>query len=158
MINNRIFALTALAVGSVCSAHADPQTIQGKFRGMYVCAKLPTTHDVLRAPLDLVVEGNSVRFARPLFNLDGTRVLGSEMASGTIDGDGKLHLSSDWSYLGVRAQGDYSGTLTKGLPDRFTCATFQTPCPALPRFCLSTRTPPAPSRAGKLSRNSTDVR
>jgi hypothetical protein len=112
MINNRIFALTALAVGSVCSAHADPQTIQGKFRGMYVCAKLPTTHDVLRAPLDLVVEGNSVRFARPLFNLDGTRVLGSEMASGTIDGDGKLHLSSDWSYLGVRARGDYSGTLT----------------------------------------------
>jgi hypothetical protein len=113
MINGRTLAITALAVASLWSANADAQTIREKFRGMYVCEKLPTTRDVLRAPLDLVIEGNSVWFARPLFNLDGTRVLGSEMASGTIDGDGKLHLSSDWSYLGDRAQGDYSGTLTR---------------------------------------------
>jgi hypothetical protein len=113
MINNRTLALTALAVGSFWSANADAQTIQGKFRGMYVCEKLPTTRDVLRAPLDLVIEGNSVRFARPLFNLNGTRVVGSEMASGTIDGDGRLHLSSEWSYLGNRSQGDYNGTSTQ---------------------------------------------
>jgi len=113
MINSRTFALTALAVGSLWSANADAQTIREKFRGMYVCEKLPTTRDVLRAPLDLVLEGNNVWFARPLFNLDGTRVVGSEMASGTIDVDGKLHLSSNWSYLGNRAEGDYGGTLTR---------------------------------------------
>ncbi len=113
MVNIRNLALTALAVGSFWSAKADAQTLQGKFRGMYVCEKLPTTRDILRAPLDLVIEGNRVRFARPLFNLNGTRVVGSELASGTIDGDGKLHLSSEWSYLGNQAQGDYSGMLTR---------------------------------------------
>jgi hypothetical protein len=113
MTNHRTFALTSLAVGSLWSANVDAQTIQGKFRGMYVCEKVPTTRDILRAPLDLVIEGNSVRFARPLFNLDGRRVVGSEMASGTIDGDGKLHLSSEWDYLGFHAQGDYGGTLTR---------------------------------------------
>jgi hypothetical protein len=112
MIKTRTLALAALAVGSFWSANADAQTIQGKFRGTYVCEKLPTTRDILRTPLDLVIEGNSVRFARPLFNLNGTRVVGSEMASGKMDGDGRLHLSSEWSYLGNRSQGDYSGTLT----------------------------------------------
>ena len=113
MTNRRTFALLAFAVGSLWSANADAQTIQGKFRGMYVCEKLPTTRDILRAPLDLVIEGNSARFARPLFNLNGRRVVGSEMAAGTIDADGKLHLSSEWDYLGNHAQGDYSGTLTR---------------------------------------------
>jgi len=113
MINSRTITLTALAFGSLWSANADAQMLQGKFRGTYVCEKLPTTRDILRAPLDLVIEGNSVRFARPLFNLNGTRVVGSELASGTIELDGRLHLSSEWNYLGNHAQGDYSGTLTR---------------------------------------------
>jgi hypothetical protein len=113
MIKSRNLALTVLAVGSFWSANTDAQTIQGKFRGMYVCEKLPTTRDVLRAPLDLAIDGNSVRFARPLFYLNGTRVVGSELGSGTIDGDGRLHLSSEWSFLGNHAQGDYSGMLTR---------------------------------------------
>ena len=40
------------------------------------------------------------------------RVRGSELAAGTIDGNGKLHLKSGWTYLGNTAEGDYSGTLT----------------------------------------------
>ncbi len=79
---------------------------------MYVCAKLPTTGDILRAPLDLTVHDGGVHFARPLFNLNGTRVLGSELGAGTIDRDGRVHLTSRWSYLGSTVQGDYSGTLT----------------------------------------------
>jgi hypothetical protein len=39
--------------------------------------------DILRVPIDLAVEGNKVQFARPLFNLTSTRVVGSEMAAGT---------------------------------------------------------------------------
>lgn len=31
---------------------------------------------MLRGPIDLVVRGDRVRFARPLFNLNGTRVRG----------------------------------------------------------------------------------
>ena len=84
-----------------------------KICGMYVCEKLPTTRNILRAPIDLVIKGDNVQFARPLFNLDGTRVVGSEMADGTINADGQLHLTSEWSLLGNIANGDYSGSLTK---------------------------------------------
>jgi hypothetical protein len=108
---SRVFAVAALAVGSLTSANASAQALEGKFRGMYVCEKLPTTRDILRAPLDLVIDRGNVQFARPLFNLDGTRVVGSELGRGTINGDGDLHLTSEWSYLGITAQGDYSGTL-----------------------------------------------
>lgn len=113
----RIFAVTALAAASVVSLPAAAKTaprqsLEGKFRGAYVCEKLPTTRDVLRVPLDLVIRGGSVQFSRPLFNLNGTRVVGSELAAGTIDADGRLHLTSEWTYLGNSAQAEYSGTLT----------------------------------------------
>ncbi len=115
MKHSQIFALAALAATAFVSASAGAQSpagLAGKYRGMYVCEKLPMTRDILRAPLDLVIRDSNVQFARPLFNLDGTRVLGSELGTGTIDGDGRLHLTSQWSYLGNTAQGDYSGTLT----------------------------------------------
>ena len=112
MINKRSFVLAALAVGALVSANARAQALDGKFRGAYVCEKTPFTRDILRTPLDLVIQGNNVQFARPLFNLNGKRVLGSELGSGTIDANGKLHLTSTWTYLGNTAVGDYSGTLT----------------------------------------------
>ncbi len=112
MRNNWLKA-TALALGYLVSVSATAQTIQGKFSGMYVCEKLPTTRNILRAPIDLVIKGDNVQFARPLFNLNGTRVVGSEMADGTINADRQLHLASEWSFLGNIANGDYSGSLTK---------------------------------------------
>jgi hypothetical protein len=112
MINKQSFVLAALAVGTLVSANAGAQAVEGKFRGAYVCEKAPFTRDILRTPLDLVIQGNNVLFARPLFNLNGTRVLGSELGTGTIDANGKLHLTSTWTYLGKTAVGDYSGTLT----------------------------------------------
>ena len=42
----------------------------------------------------------------------GNRVVGSELAAGTIDPNGKVHLTSRWSYLGNIADAQYSGTLT----------------------------------------------
>jgi len=113
MWNRRLLKGAALVVGSLAVISAHAQTIEGKFRGMYVCEKLPTTRDILLAPIDLVIKGDNVQFARPLFNLDGTRVVGTEMAAGTINSDGQLHLTSEWSFLGNTANGDYSGSLTK---------------------------------------------
>jgi hypothetical protein len=116
MINKQSFVLSALAVGAavgtLVSVNASALALEGKFGGAYVCEKTPFTRDILRTPLDLVIHANNVQFARPLFNLKGTRVLGSELGTGTIDADGKLHLSSTWTYLGNTAVGDYSGTLT----------------------------------------------
>ena len=109
IMNSRAFAFAALPAWLLVSVNA--QALEGKFRDMHVCKKLPTTRDILRAPLDLVIDGSSVRFARPPFNLDGTRVVGSELGQGTIDDNWSLHLTSEWSYLGNTAQGDYNGTL-----------------------------------------------
>jgi hypothetical protein len=106
----RVFVFAGLLAASFVTANA--QTLEGKFRGGYVCEKLPTTRDILRAPIDLAVDGNKVQFARPLFNLNGSRVVGSEMAAGTIDANGQVHLTSQWSYLGFTANAQYSGTLT----------------------------------------------
>ncbi|HET9687749.1 MAG TPA: hypothetical protein VFP79_11295 [Pseudolabrys sp.] len=110
MLDIRFFLVAVL--GSLVSANASAQSIEGMFRGMYVCEKLPTTRNILQAPLDLEVKGDSARFARPLFNLDGSRVVGNELASGTVDASGRLHLTSRWSYLGNTSNAEYSGTVT----------------------------------------------
>lgn len=112
MPDNRWRALAGLTAAFLIPAHAVAQTPDGSFRGSYVCEKLPLTRDMLRVPIDLVVRGDRVQFARPLLTLNGRRVRGSELAAGTIDARGRLHVTSAWTYLGNTAAGDYSGTLT----------------------------------------------
>jgi hypothetical protein len=82
------------------------------YRGTFVCEKAPGSVDILHVPADLAIRGDQVQFARPLFNLRGTRVLGSEMAAGPIDADGSVHLTSTWDIRGITVHGDYAGTLT----------------------------------------------
>src|ERR1700676_669845 len=114
MTHSRILVLVALAVTSIWPARADPQATEGRYRGMIVCEKMADTPntDILHVPLDLIVRGGNVQFARPTFNPTVTRVTGSELGIGTIEPDGKLHLTSEWNFRGVGFQGDYSGTLT----------------------------------------------
>jgi len=110
-MNGRKLSLAALLISSFVATAA--QGLEGTFRGMYVCERLPTTtRDILRVPLDLVVRGDRVQFARPLFNLDGTRVVGSELGAGSIDADDHAHLTSEWAFRGDIAEGEYRGTLT----------------------------------------------
>ena len=40
-------------------------------------------------------------------------MVGSELGSGTIDAQGKLHLTSTWYRFGATFDTDYSGALTK---------------------------------------------
>jgi len=67
------------------------------------------------------------------------------MASGTIDADGKMHLTSTWYNGGVIFHADYNGTLT---PSGGTFMGTQTwhspvvataPAPVQPRSCSSQR-------------------
>jgi len=106
------FCVAALLTALGCPT-ADAQPLPTKFRGAYVCGTLPTTRGILRTSLDLIVDGGSAWFARPLFNRAGTLVVGSEIAFGAVDVDGQLHLTSQWSYLGDAATGDYRGTITE---------------------------------------------
>lgn len=104
-------AATSLAAPSLVPTSSE-QAAQGPYRGTYVCQSMIGGVGILRIPIDLVIRNGNVEFARPLLNGNGTRVVGNEMASGTIDGDGKVHLTSAWSNGGIMFRGDYSGTLT----------------------------------------------
>jgi hypothetical protein len=87
------------------------QSFDGAYRGNLVCDQLPGTHGILRAPLDMTVNSGSVVAARPIFNLDGSRVVGTEIAIGTIGADGALHLASNWIVARGSFKGTYNGTL-----------------------------------------------
>jgi len=85
----------------------------GAYRGTIVCEKLNTAQFMLRAPFDVLITGKTALAARPIFNLKGTLVVGSEIASGTVADDGTIKLSSSWKAGGSSYQGIYSGVLTE---------------------------------------------
>jgi hypothetical protein len=101
--------MTAGATAFAAPVYAD--SLDGAYRGSYVCEKTQATQGILRVPIDVLVTSKDVRFGRPLFNLRGTRVTGTELASGTVDDAGKLHLASDYVVLGFAVHGDYEGTI-----------------------------------------------
>jgi hypothetical protein len=87
------------------------QSVEGAYRGSMVCERLAGTSGILRAPLDIVVSGTTVIAARPIFNRNGTRVVASEIATGTVNADGTLHLASSWPAALASFKGTYDGTL-----------------------------------------------
>jgi hypothetical protein len=118
-----VIALAAIPLAGAARAQSDtsnasqnqapsPPALANAYRGMFVCEQQPGAADILHVPLDVAVRGTDVQFARPLFNLRGTRVLGSELGDGSVGADGKVHVTSAWEFHGITVRGDYSGTLT----------------------------------------------
>ncbi len=101
-----------LATMPALAAPTGEQSVKGPYRGSYVCQTKLGVPGIFRIPIDLVIRNGNVEFSRPLLNWNGRRVIGNEMASGTIDADGKVHLTSTWYNGGVIFHADYSGTLT----------------------------------------------
>src|SRR5215471_17325667 len=107
-----VYSLLLIATTAV-AAPSNEQTA-GPYRGMYVWqTKVGAGPGILHAPSDLVIRNGNVEFARPLLNWNGTRLIGNEMAYGTTDPDGKIHLTSTWYNGGILFHADYSGTLTQ---------------------------------------------
>lgn len=106
---------TLVAMGfllvSSSAGFAQQPTIEGAYRGSIVCQHLSGTTGILRGPLDIIVSGTTVVAARPIFNRNGSRVVGSEIATGTVNSDGTLHLTSSWPAVGGGFKGTYNGTL-----------------------------------------------
>jgi hypothetical protein len=112
----KIIALSAAAAFVAASSFAIPSSataegLDGTYRGNFVCEKLKQSPDILRAPFDMIVNGRNVIFARPVFNRNGTRVVGSELGSGSIDDTGTVQLKSAWSAGGFGYEGSYSGAI-----------------------------------------------
>jgi hypothetical protein len=95
----------------LASGLAAADSLDGMYRGTIVCEKLQTSQFMLRAPLDIMITGKTAVAARPIFNLKGTLVVGSEIATGTVADDGTITLSSNWKGGGSSYQGSYGGTL-----------------------------------------------
>jgi hypothetical protein len=88
-----------------------PKAAAGDYRGTIVCEKIAIARDIVRVPFDLIVRGQGVEFARPVFNLRGI-LLGSELGSGNVDAGGKLHISARRVFFGQTVESEYDGTLT----------------------------------------------
>jgi hypothetical protein len=93
------------------AGRAQQQSLDGAYRGDLACEHLSGTLGILRAPLDMTVNAGNVVAARPIFNRDGRRVVGTEIATGTVGADGSLHLTSSWAAAGASFKGTYTGTL-----------------------------------------------
>ena len=125
----------AVALFSPAFVHAQTPALDGHYQGMFVCEKLPVTPMVLRAPLDIIVTGADVRFARPMFNPEGNRVLGTEMASGTLGADGKVLFTSKGTTVNATFQGSYGGTLSPSGGTLTGTQVFTTPNGSRTRNC-----------------------
>jgi len=112
MLHKGLPVLAAMAAIGLSPIGARAQDLAGVYRGMFVCEKVPGAVDILHVPVDMKLRGDNIQFARPLFNLQGTRVLGSELGDGKIEPAGKVHLTSEWQFRGIEVHGDYSGMLT----------------------------------------------
>ncbi|HXD43895.1 MAG TPA: hypothetical protein VN655_02080 [Pseudolabrys sp.] len=104
-----VAAFAAAAIASSSMARADG--FDGTYRGSLVCEKMAAAPDILRAPFDMIVSGKTATFARPVFDVRGTLVIGSELATGTVEDGGAIKLTSTWSIGGVSYQGSYSGAI-----------------------------------------------
>ena len=111
-MKTRVFAFASAFVVALAGASLAAQSATGTYRGVLVCEKFKNAPDILRAPLDVAVSGSDVRFGRPLFNYNGTRTVGTELASGMVDGDGKLQLKSSWTAGELTFQAVYDGSVT----------------------------------------------
>jgi hypothetical protein len=99
-----------LVAAVFASGAARAQATDGAYRGTIVCSQLKKSKFVLRAPLDITISGKTVLAVRPIFNLTA-RVIGSEIATGTVSEEGSLKLSSSWSAGDVSFQGSYAGNI-----------------------------------------------
>jgi hypothetical protein len=114
MLRKLVEAISLAIVIFVPMSHpAAADGLDGTYRGMIVCEKLNTVQFMLRAPFDVIITGKNAVAARPVFNLKGTLVVGSEIAAGTVADDGTIKLSSNWKAGGSSYQGSYTGVLTE---------------------------------------------
>src|SRR5262249_33874371 len=106
-----VYSLLLIATTAVAAPSNEQPA--GPYRGMDVCqTKEGAGPGILRVPVDLVIRDGAVEIDPPLVNWNGTRLIGNEMAYGTTDPEGKIHLTSTWYNGGILFHAEYSGTLT----------------------------------------------
>jgi hypothetical protein len=113
MLRKVFEATSAVILIFVTTSYPAAAGFDGAYRGGIVCEKLNISQFMLRAPFDIIVTGAKAIAARPIFNLKGTLVVGSEIATGTVADDGAIKLDSSWKAGGSSYQGSYTGVLVE---------------------------------------------
>jgi hypothetical protein len=90
LIGLNILALAA-SITTASAQNTGNPPLDGAYRGNLVCEHLSGTAGILRGPLDMTVNGGNVVAGRPIFNRDGTLVVGTEVIIGTVGTDGAVH-------------------------------------------------------------------
>ena len=98
-------------VGLLCLSASAASAAPTKFRGEYICGATRGWAGQLRTMFDATVDGDKIQFARPLFNPDGSRVVGVELAEGKVDADGRVVLDARWSMRDNVANAHYVGKI-----------------------------------------------
>ena len=112
MLRRKLEAIGLVIVTcALMSAAAMAEGRDGAYRGTIVCEKLKNSQFILRAPLDVTISGKTVVAARPVFNVRGTLVVASEIATGSIADDGTIKFNSNWQGGGSSFEGSYSCTI-----------------------------------------------
>lgn len=114
MLRRKLEAIgLAVATLTLACTAAMAEGRDGIYRGTIVCEKLKNSQFMLRAPLDVTINGAQVIAARPVFNLQGTFVVSTEIATGSIADDGTIKFNSNWKGGGSSFEGSYSGVMAE---------------------------------------------
>ncbi len=109
-----VVAVAALTFGLV-SATASPQSLNGEYKALLTCAKLPFTDAPLDdEPVKLVVANGKATYSRTLYGQNRKTVSGKETGSGKVAADGAISLTGSWRGIKNTMQASYSGKLTGG--------------------------------------------
>jgi hypothetical protein len=94
------------------------ETWDGTWRGQMTCAKLSFTKGSQNVPVEVVISGRRVTFARKVWNQDNSSVVGTEEGSGEVDANGEIRISSVWKSTGANPHftfnASYLGSLQIG--------------------------------------------
>ena len=86
------------------------EPLDGIWRGEMNCAKLSFTKGSQKVPVEVVVSGRSVTFARKVWNQDNSSVVGTEEGSGEVDANGEIKISSVWKSTAAKPRFAFTGS------------------------------------------------
>jgi hypothetical protein len=114
MLRRKLEAIGLVVVTlAIMSNAAMAEGRDGTYRGTIVCEKLKNSQFMLRAPLDVLINGKQVIAVRPVFNIQGTFVVSTEIATGSIGDDGAIKFDSNWKGGSSSFEGSYSGMIAE---------------------------------------------
>src|SRR5262249_42612488 len=102
--------IAGIAVLCVTAAGASAQSPNGKWSGEIRCDKLSFTKGTMKTAFNVTVADGKVTYSRAVYNATGSRVVGTEEGSATVEADGTIKLSAVWKSADANPHYTYTAT------------------------------------------------